>query len=78
MHAIKLFGDGVDDDIIPVFSAEPMIAVRGQHVQIAAFDLHDRDVESAATEIEHENSLVLIKFIEPVSERGSRRLVNDL
>ena len=76
--AIKFFRDPVDDHVVPIFAAEPMIAVGREHLDLVAFDPHDRDVESAAAEIEHENRLVFVEFVEAVGERGRRRLVDDL
>ena len=48
------------------FPAEPVIAVGGQHPNRVVFNSHDRDVESAATQIEHENCLILIELVETV------------
>ena len=41
-------------------------------------DPHDRDVERAAAEIENENGLIFIQFIEAVGQRRRRRLVDNL
>ena len=40
-------------------------------------DLQHRDVEGAATEVEHEHCLVGPLLVEPVGEGGRRRLVDD-
>ena len=43
-----------------------------------SFDPHDRDVKGAAAEVEDENGLVLVEFVETVGERRCGRLVDDL
>ena len=41
-------------------------------------DAHDRDVESAAAEVEHENGLVFVQFVQAIGQRRRRRLVDNL
>ena len=45
---------------------------------LVSLDPHDRDVERSAAKIEHENGLVFVQFVEPVGQRRSGRLVDDL
>jgi hypothetical protein len=51
--------------------------VRRLHLEDAVADLEDRHVEGAASKVEHEDALVGAPLLEPVRERGSRRLVDD-
>ena len=47
-------------------------------LNLVALDAHDGDVESSATEIEHENSLVLFQFVETVGNGRRSRLIDNL
>src|SRR5260370_28301555 len=78
MLAIKFFRHVIDDGIVPILAAEPVIAIGRDHVDVLALDAHDRDVERSAAEVEDEHGLILIQFIKTVSERSSGRLVDDL
>ena len=55
-----------------------MIAIGRDHLDPLIDDAHDGDVEGAAAEVENENGVVLIQFIEAVSQRSRRWLVNNL
>ena len=57
---IELLRHVIDDDIVPIFATEAMIAIGRDDVQFLLLDSHDGDVEGAATEIEHEHRLVLV------------------
>ena len=37
VRSIKFLGDVIDDDVVPVFPAEPMIAIGGQHLDACGF-----------------------------------------
>src|ERR1700736_564739 len=75
---IKFLRDEIYDNIVPIFSAQAMIAVGRYHLDLVIDDAHDRDVERAAAEIENEHSLIFIELIEPIGQRRGRRLVDDL
>ena len=55
-----------------------MVAVRGEHLDALPLNPHDCDVERAAAEIENENGLVFVQFVETVGNRRGRWLVDDL
>src|SRR5438477_10388108 len=55
-----------------------MIAVRREHANLMTFDPHDGYVESSTAEIEDEDRLIFVEFVEAVSHRASRRLIDDL
>src|SRR5436190_19602602 len=78
MLTIKFLRHVIDDGIVPILAAEPVIAIGRDHVDVLALDTHDRDVERSTTKVEDEDRLVLVQFIETVSERGGGRLVDDL
>jgi len=78
MRAIEFFGDVIDDDVVPIFTAKPMITVRGDHLNALAFDPHDGDVECAAAEVENENGLVFLELVEAVGDRCRCWFVDDL
>src|SRR5438094_8477533 len=78
MLAIKCGRHVIDDGIVPVLAAEPVIASSRAHIEVLALHTHDRDVERSADEVEYEHGLILVQFIETISERGGSRLVDDL
>src|SRR5207249_11197048 len=78
MLAIKFLRHVIDDGIVPILAAEPVIAIGRDHIDVLALDAHDRDVERSAAEVEYEHRLILVQFIETISERGGSRLVDDL
>src|SRR6266550_2544412 len=75
---IKLVGHKVHDDIIPIFAAKAMIAVRGDNADVVTFDLHDGDVEGSTAKVEYEYRLVLIELIETISQSRRGRLIDNL
>ena len=74
--ATELLDQPLDDAMVVVVAAEVRIAVGGFDFEDAVADLEDRNVVRAAAEIPDENRLVAL-FLEPVGERGRRRLVDD-
>ena len=78
VRAIEFLRNVIDDDVVPIFAAEAMIAVGREHLDAMSFDPHDRDVEGAAAKVEHENRLVFIELVEAIGQRRSGRLVDDL
>ena len=78
MLAIEFLRHVIDDYVVQVFAAQPVIAIRREHLDSALANAHDRDVECAAAEVEHENGLVFIEFVEAVGDRRRGWLVDDL
>ena len=74
---LELLDEPVDDALVPVVAAEVRVAVGRLDLEHAVADLEDRHVERAATEVEHQDRLVLGALVEPVGERGGGRLVDD-
>ena len=72
----ELGDDPVDDPLIEVVAAEMRVAVGRLDLDDALADFEDRDVERAAAEVVDGNRLVLL-LVEPVGQRGGRRLVDD-
>ena len=68
--------DPVDDALVDVVAAQVRVAVGGFHLDHAFAHFQDRDIERAAAEIVDGDGLVLL-LIEPVGQRGRRRLVDD-
>ena len=78
VRAIEFFRNVVDDDVVPIFAAEAMIAVGRHHLEAMSFDPHERDVEGAAAKVENENRLVFIELVESIGQRRRGRLIDDL
>src|SRR5437763_5355644 len=55
-----------------------MVATGREHLDPVIDNAHDGDVERAAAEVEYENGVVLIQFVETVSERARSRFVDNL
>ena len=56
---LELLDEPVDDALVPVVAAEVGVAVSRLDLEHAVADLEHRHVERAATEVEHEDRLVL-------------------
>src|SRR6267378_3445930 len=78
MLAIKFFRHMIDDGVVPILAAEPVIAVGRDHVDVLALNAHDRDVERSAAKVEDEDGLILVQFIKTIGERSGGRLIDDL
>ena len=73
---LELVREIIDDAHVEVLAAEEGVAVGRLHLEHAVADLEDRDVERAAAKvIDGDGSRLAL--VEAVSERGSRRLVDD-
>ena len=75
--ALELGDQPLDDRLVPVVAAQVVVTRGGLHLEDAVADLQDGDVEGAAAEVEDEDGLVGRLLVEPVGERGRRRLVDD-
>ncbi len=64
------------DPMIPVVTAQRRVAVRREHLEDAARELQDRDVERAAAEIV-DGVRALRRVVEAVGDRRRRRLVQE-
>ena len=73
---LELVGDVVDERFVEVVAAQVRVAVRRQHVEDALGDVEDGDVERTAAQVEDRDLFVLL-LVEPVCQRGRRRLVDD-
>ena len=78
VRAIEFLRHVIHDHVIPVLAAESVIAVGRQHLDPLPLDPHDGDVERAPAQIEDENRLVFVEFVEAVSHGGGGRFVDDL
>ena len=74
--ALELVGQPVDDAHVEVFAAQEGVAVGGLDLEDAVADLQDRDVESAAAQVEDDDLLFLL-FVETISQSGGGRLVDN-
>ena len=66
-----------DDPVVPVVATEVVVTRGGADFDDAFADLQQRDVEGAATEVEHQDGLFLLALVQPVGQRGCGRLVDD-
>ena len=73
---LELVYEIFDDLVVPVVAAQPRVAVRGEHFENAVGNFKDGNVERTAAEVVDHDFAALV-FIEPVSERRRRRLVDD-
>ena len=67
----------VDQFVVEILAAEVVVAVARQHVHLLLADLEDGDIEGAAAEIVHEDSLRCLALLEVVCQRGRSGLVQD-
>ncbi len=75
VHAVtgaELLHQVVDDTLVPVVTAEVVVAVGGLHLDDAVTDLQEGHVEGAATEVEDQDRLVVL--VQAVREGGGRGL----
>ncbi len=73
---LELVGQVVDHPGVEILAAEERVAVGRLHLEHAVADLEDRDVERAAAEVVDRDGAGAL-LLEPVGERGRRRLVDD-
>jgi len=73
---LELLEQVLQDVVVEVLAAQKGVAVRRPHLEHAALDLQDRDVEGAAAQVVHGDHDVLL-VVEAVGESGGRRLVDD-
>jgi hypothetical protein len=72
----ELVRDPIDHALVEVVAPEVGVAVGGLHLEDALPELEDGDVEGSAAQVVHGDLLVRL-LVEPVGERGRRRLVHD-
>ncbi len=80
IHALlllELIGEPVDDHMVEVITAKVCVAVGCLNLKHAVAKLKDRDIECAATEVEHSDLLILVGLVKTVGERSCGRLVHD-
>ena len=63
--------------LVEVLAAQPVVAGAGAHLDDAREHLHDRNVEGAPAQVEHEKRLALLARFDAVGERGGGRLVDQ-
>jgi len=73
---LELLDQPVDDALVPVVATEVVVAARGFDLDDPVTYLEKGHVEGAATEVEHQDDLV-VALVEPVGQRGRGRLVDD-
>ena len=73
---LELIRDVVHEALVEVVAAQAVVARRCKNLEHAVADLKNGNIERAATEVVHEDLLVLF-FIHAVCKCGSRRLVDD-
>src|SRR5262245_3196983 len=74
--AFELFGQPIHDTLVEIVAAQVRIAGRGLHLEDAFANFEDRDVERPADQVKDHHRLIAL-FVQPVGERGGRRLVDD-
>jgi hypothetical protein len=80
LRALRAEPGAIQEDLgqsaVHVVAAERAVAARRLHLEHAVFQREDRDVERAAAEIVDRERTARI-LLEPVRERGGRRLVQE-
>jgi hypothetical protein len=66
----------IHQNLVEVLASQIGVAVRREHLEHAAADLQDRDVEGATAEVE-DHDLLALGLVEPVRQRRGGRLVDD-
>ena len=67
----------VDDALVPVVTAEAVVAGGRLDLDDAVADLEQGHVEGAAAEVEDQDGLLLLALVQAVGERGGGGLVDD-
>ena len=75
--ALEAVGHPVDNLAVEVVAAEVRVAVGALHLEDAVAKVQNRDIERAATEVEHCHVHILGLLVEAVGQCGSGRLVDD-
>ena len=73
----ETIGEMFEDELVHVGAAELGVAAGRLHLEHAFAEFHDRDVERAAAEVDDGNPQLLAEPVEPIGERGRRRLVDQ-
>ena len=77
MCSLESVGKPVDDALVPVVATKAGVAVGRLHFKHTVADFENRNVERAATKVEHEDGLIGGLFVESVCKCCSCRLVDD-
>src|SRR3984957_9017418 len=73
---LEFVGQIINKAHVEVFAAQERVAVGGFDLEHTVADIQDRYIERTATEIIDRN-LALLLLLESISERGSRRFVDN-
>ncbi|KFC13972.1 NAD-specific glutamate dehydrogenase [Cutibacterium acnes HL202PA1] len=77
VSVLELGDEPVDDALVPVVTAEVVIAVGGLHLENAVGDVEQGDVEGATAEVKDQDGLVLVGLVEAICQGGCGGLVDD-
>ncbi len=66
-----------NDRLVDIVAAEPGVAIGREHLEDAAAQFEDRDVECAAAEVVNGDLRFLAEALESVGERGGGGLIDD-
>ncbi len=66
----------VDDPFVKVIPAQEVVAIGGLHLEHAFAQLQDGNVESAASQVEHQDCMVLA-LIDAIGQGGGGRFIDD-
>ena len=77
LGVLELVDQPVHDLVVPVVATELGVPRGGLHLEDAVADLEHRDVEGPTAEVEDQHGAVGVLLVEPVGQRGRRRLVDD-
>ena len=74
---LELVDQPLDDPVVPVVATEVVVTGGGTDLHDAFADFQQRDVEGAAAEVEDQDGLFLLAFVQTVGQRGRGRFVDD-
>ncbi|CAB4944146.1 unannotated protein [freshwater metagenome] len=77
MCGLETVGKPIDDALVPVVATKAGVAMGRLHFEHTVADFENRNVERAATEVEHKDRLIGGFFVESVRECCCGRLVDD-
>src|SRR5439155_787109 len=76
VRVLELPGQPVDDPLVPVVPTELRVSRGRLDLEHALADLQQRDVERPASQVEHQDGLVVL-LVQPVGQRRGGGLVDD-
>ena len=65
------------ESAVEIVASQAGVAVGGQHLEDAAIELEDRQIEGAAAQVVHRDLGSLLELVEPIGQRSRRGFIDD-